>query len=354
MKHLSITAAAAMLILIGGTVITACKSSNAENEKTKNEKPEPVVYVQAKKIQPEKFTKTIQLTGSVLSMNDIVVPAEESGRVLTWYVSKGANVQKGQVIGQIDSVRQRAAYDAATAAFRIAEINYEKQKKAFEEQAVSELQLKTLEYQRDAARAQMELARQQYLKTRIVSPANGIVNERFVDEGEMIGAGMPAAQVVDVHQLKVAAGVPERYAGDLLPGAPVEFTVDAYPDETFKGKIGFIAPSVSSENRSIPVEIYVNNPSGKLKPLMIAKIQLRLKSDEKAIVISQDIVQLVDMNRLVVFVAKDGRAEERIVQVDGTDGKNVRIVKGLQIGDDLITVGYQNLMHNQKVIIQPE
>lgn len=349
MKYV-LTAALFLTVILSG--ISGCKNSNAESEKKNAEKPEPVMFVKTQKLTLNRFTKTVQMTGSIMSMNDITVPAEESGRITDWFIAKGLYVKKGQWIGQIDSVRQRAGYDAASAAFRIADINYEKQKKAYEEQAISELQLKTLEYQRDAAKAQMTLAFQQLEKTKITSPVSGFVNDRYADAGEMIAAGMPVIQVVDVHQLKILAGVPERYAADLMMGAPVDFTVDAYPDEVFHGKIGFIAASVTSDNRSIPVEIYFNNPSGKLKPMMIAKIQLRLRADDKSIVIPQDIVQLVDMNRLVVFVADNGRAQERVVKVDGTDGRNIRIINGLNAGDDLITVGYQNLINNQKVIIQ--
>jgi membrane fusion protein (multidrug efflux system) len=345
-----LTASLMITALIAG--ISGCKNSNAESENKNAEKAEPVMYVKTEKIQLTRFTKTVQLTGNIQSMNDIIVPAEEGGRITDWYISKGSYVKKGQLIGQIDSVRQRAGYDAASAAYRITDINYEKQKKAYEEQAISELQLKTLEYQRDAARAQMELAFRQLEKTKMISPANGFVNDRFVDAGEMIGPGMPVIQVVDVHSLKITAGVPERYSADLIMGAPVEFTVDAYPDEVFTGKIGFIAASVTSDNRSIPVEIYFSNPSGKLKPMMIAKIQLRLRADEKSVVIPQDIVQLVDMNRLIVFIVKNGRAEERLVKADGTDGKSIRIINGLNAGEELITVGYQNLINNQKVIIQ--
>ncbi len=343
---------ATMLIAVLSAGIHGCKNSNAESEKKTSDKSDPVMYVKTQKIALSRFTKTVQMTGSILSVNDITVPAEESGRITDWYIAKGSYVKKGQWIGQIDSVRQRAAFDAAFAAFRIADINYEKQKKAYEEQAISELQLKTLEYQRDAAQAQMNMAFRQLEKTKITSPVSGFVNDRFADAGEMIAAGMPVIQVVDVHQLKILAGVPERYAADLVMGAPVDFSVDAYPDEVFNGKIGFIAASVTSDNRSIPVEIYFSNPSGKLKPLMIAKVRLRLRADDKSVVIPQDIVQLVDLNRLVVFVASNGRAEERVVNVDGTDGKNIRIINGLSAGDDLITVGYQNLIHNQKVIIQ--
>lgn len=344
--------AVATLLLISIAGINGCKNSKAESENKEPVKNELVAYVRTVQVELMPFTRTIQVTGSVLSRNDITVPAEEGGPLMDWYVQKGAYVRRGQIIAQIDSSRQRAAYEAALAAYRIADINFEKQRKAYEEQAISELQLKTLEYQRDAAKAQMELALRQLEKTRVIAPVDGILNERFVDAGEMIGPGLPVAHIVDVHQLKIAAGVPERYAAELVPGAPVEFSVDAFPGEIFKGQIGFIAASVTSDNRSIPIEIVVNNPGGKLKPLMIAKVHIRLREDKRAIVVPQEVVQLTDMDRRIVFVANNGRAEERIVRIDGSDGKNLRIIEGLKPGDQLITVGFQNLVDKQKIVIQ--
>ncbi|MCB0834863.1 MAG: efflux RND transporter periplasmic adaptor subunit [Bacteroidetes bacterium] len=338
-------------VLVFGALVVGCGDSKAESEPAA--KKQNLIAVRTDTIRLQNFSEPIKLTGTIQSINDIVVPAEESGRLTKWFVEKGSSVSKGQVMAQIDDAMLKSAYEAADANFKMAEVNYEKQKRAFEEQAISELQLKNLEYQRDAARAQADAARQRLEKTKIKAPVDGVINERFADEGEMIGAGMPAAQVVDIYQVKIVLGVPERYSAELKIGSPAEFTVDAYPDERFQGRINFVAPSVNADNRTIPTEISVANTRGMLKPNMIARVTLKLATAVKSIVIPMDCIQQIDLNRSVVYVAKNGLAEERVVRLGGSDGSRVQILQGLQPGDELIVTGFQNLVDQQKILIQP-
>lgn len=348
MKHI-ITGIAVVAAVFA---LNACGSSNAENGKDKKNEKESEVFVKAEPVQFRDFAEVIQLTGSIESQNNITVPAEEGGRIIMWKAEKGSFVAKGQTLVQIDDAMLRAACDAAMANYNMAEVNYQKQKAAFDEQAISALQLKNLEYQRDAAKAQADLAKLRLDRTTIHSPISGVLNDRFADEGELIGPGMPIAQVIDMNDMKVLVGVPERYSKNLSVGLPVEFTVDAFEGETFAGTIAFVAAAVNPDNRSIPVEIRFANAQGKLKPMMIAAVKLKLVSTSKSILISQDYVQQVDMGKLVVYVVNNGVAEERLITLGGTDGSMVRVMNGLKEGDRIITAGYQNLIDKQKIKIQ--
>lgn len=347
MKVIAITAAAILSLSV-----YACGSSNAENGKEKKNNKEAEVFVKAEPVQLKDFTETIRLTGSVESQYNITVPAEEGGRIVSWKAEKGGFVSKGQTLVQIDEAMIKAGYDAALAGYNMAEVNYQKQKAAFDEQAISALQLKNLEYQRDAAKAQADLAKTRLEHTIVRSPISGVLNDRYADEGEMIGPGMPIAQVIDMNQMKIMVGVPERYSKELRNGLQVEFTVDAFEGETFTGTIGFVASAVNPDNRTIPVEIHFANAQGKLKPQMIAAVKLKMLSSSKAVLISQDYIQQVDMGKMVVYVVNNDVAEERLVTLGGTDGSMVRIVNGLKEGDKIITVGFQNLIDKQKIKIQ--
>jgi membrane fusion protein (multidrug efflux system) len=340
------------LILAQVLAMGSCGPSKANSGSERKEENKQEVFVKVEKIQLRDFSETIRLTGFVESLNNIIVPSEEGGRLMEWKTEKGAYVRKGQVLAQIDDAMMKASHDAALANYNMANVNYEKQKAAFEEQAVSALQLKNLEYQRDAAKAQLDMAKLRWERTAVRSPIDGIVNEHFVKAGEMIAPGMPISQVIDVEQMKVMVGVPERYTKDLRLGTVVEFTVDAFPNEVFSGKLTFIGAAVNPDNRTLPAEIYFTNAGGHLKPQMIAAVQLKLATTTKAVMISQDYIQQVDMNKLIVYVAKDGVADERLIKLGGSDGTFVRVVSGLQEGDRLITVGFQNLIDKQKIRVQ--
>lgn len=339
------------VIAIFSIGIQACKNSNAD------EAPKPAgeqaVNVKVMELKLTSFAEHIRLTGSLASYDDIMVPAEEGGRLVEWKAAKGASVAKGQVIARLDDAVLRAAYDAANAQYQLAETNYTKQKKVFEERAISDLQMKSFEYQRDAAKAGADLAKARLDKTLIKSPVAGILNNRFVDEGEMIGPGMPVAHVVSTARLKIVAGVPERYTGAFKVGDAVRFTVDAFPKETFAGKVTFIGAAVSRDTRSIPVEVQISSGAGRLKPDMIASMEIMLPAKPGCIVVPEDYVQQVDKGAHVVYVALNGVAEERRIVMGGSYDGTIQILHGLKAGDRLITLGYQNVVNGQKIAVQP-
>jgi RND family efflux transporter MFP subunit len=341
------------LLLAGAVLFTSCgdeKASSADG--TGEDKDIPRVSVRVMEIEATEFTQVIDITGAVASEGDVLVPADEGGRVLGWLVPLGARVRSGQVLVQLDSALLRSAYDAALAQYNIAQASYEKQKRVYEEQGISELQLQTLQYQRDAAKAGMEMARERLERTRVKSPITGVLNARMVEKGEMSVPGAPIAHVVNTDQIKLEAGIPERYAVRFKSGDPVRFTVDALSEDEFTGTISFVGAAVNRDNRTIPVEVRVSNAGGQLKPSMIAEMAVRLRARENSIVIPQDFVIKNDMDSFVVFVEENGTAVEREVKIGGTSRGEVLILDGLNVGDRLITVGAQNVAQGQPVTVE--
>jgi RND family efflux transporter MFP subunit len=331
--------------------LSGCGNNNAEPASTVSGKI-PAVTVSVMELQPSEFREIIDVTGSIASPEDAMVPADEGGRVIKWMVPLGARVRAGQVLVQLDSVLVRSSYDAAVAQYNIAQTNYERQKNVYDEQGISELQLKTLQYQRDAARAQMDMSRARLERTRVKSPFNGILNAKIVEMGEMSAPGMPIAHVVNIDRLKIQAGVPERYASHFRPGDKVSFSVDTYPGQLFSGKIRFVGAAVNKDNRSIPVEVDIAAHSGQLKPDMIAMMQIRLTSRVNSIVVPEDYISKTDKNEFVAYVEIGGVADERKVKIEASSKGSMLISDGLKIGDRLITLGHQNVTDGQRVIVK--
>lgn len=333
-------------------LVAACGENSAGSATTESTKRTvDAVTIQVMEIAPGDFSETLQLTGTIASFEDVKVPADEGGRVLRWLVPRGANVRAGQVLVQLDSALLRTAYDAALAQYNIAQTNYEKQKRVFEQQGISELQLKTLEYQRDAAKAGMEMNRERLERTRVKSPINGTLNIRFVEAGEMIGPGVPIAHVVNNGRLKIEAGVPERYAGSFKVGDRVRFTVDAFPGDEFSGSVSFVGAAVSQDNRTIPIEVLVSG-GGKLKPDMIAAMSITLSAKSGVISIHDDYIVKKDIDQFVAYVMEDGLARERALELGSSNKGTVVIRKGLNPGDKLITLGVQNVADGQPVKVK--
>jgi RND family efflux transporter MFP subunit len=340
-----------VLLVAGAAMLSSCGKSDASSGKTNGATTLQPVNVSIEELQLKDFTELVTATGTVKAEEDVMVPAEEGGRLVKWLVQKGAHVRAGQALVKLDDALLRAGFDAADAAYKIAQTNYEKQKRVYEEQALSELQLKTFEYQRDAAKAQMELAKARLDKMTIKSPINGVFDNKLVEAGEMVGPGVPVAHVVNLGTLKVEVGVPERYGSLVSSGDRVTLHLDAFPGQTFTGTVRFVGAAVNRDSRSITVDVSIANVGGKLKPDMIATAEITLGVRKGCIVIQQDFIQQADKGRLVVYVSNNGTAEERAITIGGTNGNLALVTSGLNAGDKLITLGFQNVANGQPLVI---
>jgi membrane fusion protein, multidrug efflux system len=345
----------ALTIMLAASIFTAFGVSSCGSGKAKDSsgtvQAASSTNIQVAVLQPSMFIDAISLTGIVKAIEDVTISPEEGGIVRQWKAVKGAYVKKGDVLGVLKDDLLSAGFDAADAQYKMAQLNYEKQKSVFADQGISELQLKSSEYTRDAARANADLMRARLDHARIVSPIDGIFDNYFADEGEMAPPGVPIAHVVNLATVKVAVDVPERHSAELRRGIKVSITPDVYPGDTLHGSISFIGSAISQSNRTLPVEIKLSNPGAKLKPEMIARVQMIRTMKQDALLIDGSLLQQVDRNKTVVFIERDGKAQERTVHIGGRQGSRVEIVSGLEAGDHLVTVGYTKLVNGQRVIV---
>jgi membrane fusion protein, multidrug efflux system len=337
----------ATIIVIGMMSFASCKK---DEKAIGGEKMQPVnVSVETVKLSP--MIDGIEVAGTVKAIEDVMMSPEEGGVVKEWKRKKGDHVKKGDLIVILKDEVMQASYDAADAQYKMAQLNVEKQQSVYEQQGISELQFKSLQYGRDAAKANVDLMKARLERTQLRSPIDGTVDNTMPNEGEMAPPGVPIARVVNISALKIQAEVPELYSGMMNVGTSAAISFDAVPGETINGKVTFVSSTVSQANRTLLVEILLPNPKGKIKPEMVAKVTLIRQKKSDAILVSANIVQLVDRDRQVVYVEKNGVAEERSVTVGGRQGNFVEITKGLHAGERLIVSGYQKLVNGSPVAI---
>jgi membrane fusion protein (multidrug efflux system) len=135
-------------------------------------------------------------------------------------------------------------------------------------------------------------------------------------------------------------------------GSTVWVFPEAFPQDTLIGTVEFIGAAVSPSNRTFPVEIDVPNPDQRLKPEMIARVRIVRSVRSDALLINQDVAQLVDRERMIVYVENNGKAEERRVTIGGRRGNMVEILDGLNAGDRLIVAGFKKLVNGQPVVVE--
>jgi membrane fusion protein (multidrug efflux system) len=341
------------LILIAFSIallISACK--NSDNGDTKTIQP---VNVRIEVIKPERLVDAIQVAGTVKAFEDVNISPEEGGVIKEWRAKKGQFVKKGNIIVILKDEVIKAGYDAAEAQYQMAKLNLEKQEKVYDQQGISELQYKNFQYGRDAAKANADLMKARWERTQIRSTIDGIVENtpmgNLMNEGEFAPPGQPIVRVVNNTMVKIQAEVPELYSGTLMLGTQALTTFDALPGDTLKGRVSFVSSAVSAANRTMQVEIVLLNPFRKLKPEMVAKVKILREAKNNAILVSENIVQLVDRDRIIVYVENGGKAEERRLKLGGRQGIMVEVLDGLKLGDHLIVTDYQKLVDGTTVAV---
>ena len=189
-----------------------------------------------------------------------------------------------------------------------------------------------------------------YKPSEVNSPINGVITKYFLDVGEAVMPQNHVFEVASIDMIKVTTNITEQDIPKMKKFLPVRFTVDAYPDRVFYGEVSKIGQSVNIQTRTTQIEVAVSNKNGNLKPGMFAKIELVLAVHKNVLSVPIDTIGETD-NEKYVYVIKDSVAYKKIIKTGISQNNFVEITKGVSSGDDIVSVGWHNIMDGIKVEI---
>jgi RND family efflux transporter MFP subunit len=174
----------------------------------------------------------------------------------------------------------------------------------------------------------------------IVAPFDGWVAERWVSSGERMVAMFPGAgravTLLRINPLRLSLTVSQQHVTKVRPGAPVVFQTDAFPGRSFRGRVRYIAPAVTSDSRSLVVEAEVPNPDHELRPGMFVTADLELAETRNDLFIPRAAVHTKG-EVAAVFIVRGGVAREQIVALGEPSGDVIQVTSGLGAGDVIVT-----------------
>ncbi len=337
----------ASLVACGGDARAGEEDSSSERPVTR------VINVETLTLDRQPFTEIVRITGTVQANRDVVVSAEEAGPIREILVEKGSTVRTGQALARIDDALLTSQVDEARARADLARETWERRRRLFEDDGVgNELAYLEARYGAEQAAAAMRTLEERLSRTVIRAPFDGVVEDREVEVGSMVAAGTPTFRVVEVDPIKVAGGVPERFAADIERGTAVRVTFDPLRGDVYEGQLTFSGLTVNPRNRTFPVETVIRNPGQRVKPEMVANMELVRRELDDAMVVPQDALIRVEEG-FVAFIAvdRDGEtlAERRHLRLGGGQRNQVVVEEGLEPGDRLIVVGQQQVAHGDRV-----
>ena len=248
---------------------------------------------------------TVSATGALSAVTTVQVGTQVSGQVSQIYVDFNDRVKKGQLLARIDpTLQQQAVLDAQAGLIRAqadlerSKAEYDRNKTLYDQKVLTATEFNTAQYNYTVAQASvksaqvaLDRARKNLSYTEIHAPIDGVVVERNVDVGQTVAASLSAPQLFlianNLSQMQILASVDESDIGLIHEGQDVRFTVQAYTNQTFTGKVRQVRlQSVTTENVvNYTVVVSVENPKGTLLPGMTATVEFLTGSAENALMV---------------------------------------------------------------------
>jgi RND family efflux transporter MFP subunit len=339
-----------LVVTIFFITIAGCADSTGSDKDNSEKNDEPSVYVKTEPLQLVSFVDNIHVLGVAKAMYHSNISSDEGGRIKEFIQDKGSYVRKGDVILVIDNDVLKATLDAAFAQYQRAESTYVRQEIVYNQQVTSELTYLNSKFERDAAKANYKLMKARYDRTFIKAPYSGIVDQKFAEIGETVMPGFPIVSLVSMNKIKVVAGVPENYVNKVNKGSKVKIVFKDLNSAQYKSKVSYVGNTISTDNRTFPIEIILDNKDRKIKPELSAKIFIEEASYENVFVIPEETVTETDLGS-VVFIEKDGVAVMRVIEILSRSKNEIAVKEGLSEGENLVVVGFQNLVNGKKVTV---
>lgn len=329
-------------------------AGDKDNGKTAGEN--NVQTVMVKETTKVKMENVMRYTGTLEAVNSASISAKVAGRVSRVAVDNGDSVGAGHGLVYLENTEyqnalsaSRAAHQKAQAGLETARSNYNRFKELHTQGAVSSKDFEDVttaltlaEADVSSASAAVSNAEESLRNSAITSPIGGVVANRNVTVGQVLSPGVPLLTVADISSVYVVVNVEQENISLIKPGMRAGVTVDAYPGQTFTGVVDIINPVASKSARVFETKIKISNKERLLKPGMFAKVEIKTGGDKEVVAVPRD--ALTDKEGLYfVFVAGEGKAERRQVEIGQMIDQQVEIKSGLNPGQRIIVTNVNKL-----------
>jgi membrane fusion protein, multidrug efflux system len=343
--------------------------------------------VEVVKVASKKLSITTRLPGELQAYEAVAVFPKVTAYVDSISVDRGTRVRSGQVMARLvapelaaqraeaQSKLQAAEAQRAEADAKLAsdQSTFDRLKNASATPGVvSGNDLEVAQRAVDADRAKVEAMRggaeaaksglksiseiEGYLEVR--APFDGVVTERNVHPGSLVGpatgaaSSLPMVRVEKISKLRLVVPVPEKYSAGMSAGTKVDFSVPAFPNQTFTGTVARIAHSVDVKTRTMPVELDVQNSDGRLSSGMFPEVLWPVRRTEATLFVPVSAVARTTEATFVIRI-RDGNTEWVNVQTGEQDAKSIEVFGGLREGDEVAVRGTDELRAGNHVTTKP-
>ena len=328
--------------------------------------PPPMATVAVTEATTEEWIERIPAVGTFRAVQGIELAPQVEGVIRAFHFDSGQEIAKGALLLEIDDTVEQADLKSNMAMLKNADMALDRQRQLITGGSTSRSTLDAAEAARDQASAAVERTRALISQKAIVAPFAGRIGLRRADIGQYVSKGTPIASLQQLDPIYVDFPVPEQTIAELATGQVVEVSVDAWPEQAFKGKVISLDARVSAETRNLVVRAEVRNADKRLKPGMFANVAVLVGKAQKLVTLPRTGVTY-SLYGDSVYVVKpapvpEGSAqaapaptdqqmivERRAIKLGAARGSRVSILGGLTAGEKVVSEGQSKLMPGARV-----
>jgi membrane fusion protein (multidrug efflux system) len=306
----------------------------------------------------------VPITGTLNPIETVEVRARLDGDLQGVYAREGDHVRAGQLLARFESTEQESTAQSAAAdrvaaqgELATAEWNLEQSQQLFKAGAIPETDLRSARNAVATARARLAATNSRLRTTsmsardtRVLAPTSGVIDKRFVENGEHIARGGAMFTLVRNDILELAAAVPERRANVVRPGQSVEFQASG---STVVGRVARLSPTIDPASRSVTVYVQIPNANGALKGGTFASGTVLSRTISNAMVVPLSSLRQTATGKQIAYKIKNGSLDTASVQVGVINDRLgvAEALSGIADGDSLISGNVGSLAAGMKVQI---
>jgi len=302
------------------------------------------LYASGYIIVPTDMSEMIYSTASLLPDEEVDLSFETSGKIIEIYFEEGRRVRKGELLAKINDKPLQAQLLKLQAQHKLTGEREFRQRQLLDRDAISRESYDQVATELQVIEADIMLIEARIAETELRAPFDGITGLRMISEGAYATTQTKIVRLVKISPLKIEFSVPERYAGEIEPGFPIDFNIDGIP-KTLKANVYAIDPKVDINTRTIVVRALYPNTNEELKPGRFASVKALLSQISNTVSIPSEAL-IPEMEGEKVYILNNGKAKEVRVTTGLRTESHIQIRKGLNFGDTLLTTAMLQLRND--------
>lgn len=328
--------------------LQACGNGDNQNDNQEDNDSTLVIPVEVNDVSRGDISAYYSNTATLEAVQEATIVSKVRGIVQNIKVEEGDYVKAGQILAKIEDDQYRIESERAKATMDRLYNDYQRNKELFDKKLISAEVYENSRYEYESQKSAYELAQLNYDYTSIKSPISGVISERYIKVGNMIGTDQQVFMVTNFDPIQANLFIPEHERYKMKKGLRAELLADAIPGKIFSGKIERISPTIDSQTGTFKVTVYLDDNEDMLRPGMFGRVKIvydtrmNTKMIPKAAIISEDETQSV-------FVIKDSLAFRKIIRTGYVNGTNIEVLDGLEEGEIVVTTGQGSLTDSTRV-----